>query len=238
LIINRNDLWYQEPLIHLKGGLKLQIIIVANGVLEPEINLALWAKRSDFLIAADGGADRCLAAGVVPDVVIGDLDSISKAALNKLQENDCKIIPYPAEKDFTDLELALRYAVDKGDKEIVVLGALGDRWDMSMANLMLLGADFLKNRTIRMATKNQEIVLLRKGRQISIQGNVGDIVSLLPLGRDANGVTTTGLRYPLDNERLVFAATRGVSNELTSKTATIQLISGLLLCIHKFSSSL
>jgi thiamine pyrophosphokinase len=217
---------------------KLQIIIVANGILEPEINLTLWAKRSDFLIAADGGADRCLAAGVVPDVVIGDLDSISKTTLNKLQSNDCKIIPYPAEKDFTDLELALRYAVDRGNEEIIVLGALGGRWDMSMANIMLLGADFLKDRTIRMVIKSQEIVLLRKGHQFIIQGDVGDIVSLLPLGGDAKGITTTGLRYPLDNESLVFAATRGVSNELTSKTATIHLNSGLLLCIHKLSSNL
>lgn len=216
----------------LKGGVKLQIIIVANGVLEPEINLALWVKRSDLLIAADGGADHCVVAGVVPDVVIGDLDSISEAVLNKLKVNDCKIISYPVEKDFTDLELALRYAADKGDGEIVILGALGGRLDMSMANLMLLGADFLKNKAIRMKTGNQEAVVLREGHKITIRGDVGDIISLIPLGRDAKGITTKGLRYPLDNETLFFAATKGVSNELTSKTATIQLNSGLLLCIH------
>jgi len=204
---------------------------VANGVLEPEINLALWAKRSDLLIAADGGADHCVVAGVVPDVVIGDLDSISEAVLNKLNVHDCKIISYPIEKDFTDLELALRYAADKGNGEIVILGALGGRLDMSMANLMLLGADFLKNR-IRIVAGNQEAMLLREGHKVTIQGDVGDIVSLLPLGRDAKGVTTTGLRYLLNNETLFFTATKGVSNELTSKTATIQLNSGLLLCIH------
>jgi thiamine pyrophosphokinase len=210
----------------------LQIIIVANGTITPEVNLDLRAKKADFLIAVDGGADHCVAAGVIPDIVIGDLDSISLRSLDQLKQAEVKILSYPVEKDFTDLELALKYAVNQSEGEIVILGGLGTRWDMSMANLMLLGADFLKERVIRMITGDQEAVLLKAGQQITIHGKNGSIVSLIPLSSDAKGVTTHGLRYPLDNETLVFAATRGISNQLKSKKATVYLRSGLLLCIH------
>lgn len=197
------------------------------------IELAALADRADLVIAADGGAEHCAAAGVVPDVVMGDFDSISSSLLKKLEGGGKKIIPYPAEKDFTDLELALKYAVDNGGKEIVVLGALGARWDMSVANLMLLGADFLQHAVVRLVVENQEAVLLRGGHEITVHGNIGDLFSLIPLGRNAHGVTTEGLRYPLDNETLFFTATRGVSNQLCSANATIALDAGLLLCIHE-----
>jgi thiamine pyrophosphokinase len=212
----------------------LRILIVANGTIEPEVNLPNRAKQADFLIAVDGGADHCVAAGIIPDIVIGDLDSISLKSFNRIKRAEIKILSYPVEKDFTDLELALKHAVNQGQGEIVILGGLGTRWDMSIANLMLLGADFLKDRVIRMITGNQEAVLLRAGQQIAIYGKIGSIVSLIPLGLDAEGVTTQGLRYRLDNETLVFAATRGVSNQLRSKEAMVSLRSGLLLCIHFF----
>ena len=210
----------------------MRILIVANGTIAPEANLPIRAKQTDFLIAVDGGADHCVAAGVIPDIVIGDLDSISLRSLNRMKRAEIKILSYPVEKDFTDLELALKYAVNQWEGEIVILGGLGTRWDMSLANLMLLGADFLKNRVVRMITGNQEAVLLRAGQQITIYGKIGSIVSLVPLSLDAKGITTQGLRYPLDNETLVFTATRGVSNQLRSKEATVYLRSGLLLCIH------
>ena len=212
----------------------MRILIVANGTIEPEVNLPNRAKQADFLIAVDGGADHCVAAGIIPDIVIGDLDSISLKSFNRIKRAEIKILSYPVEKDFTDLELALKHAVNQGQGEIVILGGLGTRWDMSIANLMLLGADFLKDRVIRMITGNQEAVLLRAGQQIAIYGKIGSIVSLIPLGLDAEGVTTQGLRYRLDNETLVFAATRGVSNQLRSKEAMVSLRSGLLLCIHFF----
>ena len=212
----------------------MQILIVANGTIEPEVNLSIRAKQADFLIAVDGGADHCVAAGVMPDIVIGDLDSISLYVLNRLKQAEIKILSYPVEKDFTDLELALQYAVNQPEGEIMIIGGIGTRWDMSLANLTLLGADFLENRVIRMIGGNQEAVLVRSGRQITIYGNIGNIVSLIPLCSDAKGVTTQGLRYPLDNETLFFAATRGISNQLRSKKATVYLHSGLLLCIHFF----
>jgi thiamine pyrophosphokinase len=210
----------------------LQILIVANGAIDPEVNLAIRAKQADFLIAVDGGADYCVAVGIIPDIVIGDLDSISLDVLNRLKQAEIKILSYPVEKDFTDLELALKYAVNQPEAEILILGGLGTRWDMSLANLMLLGADFLENRVIRMIGGNQEAVLVRSEQQITIYGGIGNVVSLIPLCSDAKGVTTQGLRYPLDNETLFFAATRGISNQLRSKKATVYLRSGLLLCIH------
>ena len=150
----------------------MRIVIIANGSVEPKADLAYWAKQADLLIAADGGADHCLAAGIVPDGVIGDLDSISDSVLKILNSQGKIIISYPAEKDFTDLELAMRYAVDQGGRDHY-LGALGARWDMSVANLMLLGADFLKDKIVRLIVENQEAMLLRGPQEIAIQGDPG-----------------------------------------------------------------
>ncbi len=210
----------------------MRILVAANGIYDPMIDLISWRKKTELLIAADGGSEQCLRAGVVPDVVIGDLDSISADSLRHLKKVGKKILSYPVEKDFTDLELALRYAVDHGGTEIVVLGALGARWDMSIANLMLLGADFLKNVKVCLVAENQETFLIREGREAEIQGAPGDLVSLIPMGGDVHGVTTAGLRYPLNDETLIFAATRGVSNQLISYRGGIRLKVGALLCIH------
>lgn len=209
------------------------MIIVANGVIESKTLLLHWAGQADLVIAVDGGADYCLAAGIVPDRLIGDLDSVSESVLKTLKSKGKKIIAYSAEKDFTDLELALQHAVDLGGTELVILGALGARWDMSVANLMLLGADFLKEKKVRMVVENQEAVLLRPKEELSILGAPGDVLSLIPLGGDAEGISTSGLRYRLDREPLAFTATKGVSNQLISHEANVRLESGMLLCIHQ-----
>ncbi len=213
----------------------MRILVAANGIYDPLIDVLSWRKQTELLIAADGGSEQCLRAGVVPDIVIGDLDSISEKSLNRLKSENKKILPYPIEKDFTDLELALKYAVDHGASEVIVLGALGARWDMSIANVMLLGADFLKNVKVRLVAENQETFLIRGGEQAEIQGEPGDLVSLIPMEGDAQGITTSGLRYPLRDEKLIFAGTRGVSNQLSVHRALIHLKLGSLLCIHRRS---
>ena len=215
----------------------MRIVIVANGIIARKNDVAHLARKADFIIAADGGAAYCVEIGIFPDVVIGDLDSISTSLLNMLKEKGKIIISYPADKDFTDLELALKYAVDRGANEIIVAGALGARWDMSVANLLLLGSDFLAHIKVKLVVENQTAIILRGGDQITIEGTCGDLLSLIPLSRDVHGVSTTGLRYPLKNEALKFAAARGVSNQFSSSQAVIRLDRGLLLCIYQLCNA-
>jgi thiamine pyrophosphokinase len=218
----------------------LRAIIFANGLISqptplPGDDLAkrLAGRQVEELIviAADGGTVHCRRLGIIPDVVIGDFDSLDEPELLAAQKDGAQLIRHPARKDFTDLELALRYAVERGAQEILVLGALGNRWDQSLANLLLSAADSLASVNITLLDWPQEIRLVRPGRSLEIQGNPGDTVSLIPLGIQPLGITTQGLEYPLDNETLEFGGTRGISNVLLGETASVTLKEGLLLCV-------
>ncbi len=211
----------------------MRTIICANGILKNPRTLVKSLKPDDFLIAADGGLGHFLFLGIFPNIVIGDLDSITPEQLKTLQSKNVEIIRHPARKDETDLELALLYAVEQGATEILVYGALGARWDMTLGNILLLAHPRLRIVNIILVDENQEVRLLTGGETLTLSAvQVGDTVSLLPLGGDAVGVTTRGLGYPLHGENLKFALTRGLSNVVKTNPVQISLEKGLL-CVIK-----
>ena len=213
----------------------MRAVIFANGTLNDPHQTLAAIQPGDTLIAADGGARHCRRLGLTPGMVIGDFDSLSEDELAQLEEAGTQVVRYPARKDFTDLELALQHAVWLGADEILVFGALGARWDQTLANLLLPAAPGLEHVRIRLLDGPQEIALLREGEALTINGQAGDTVSLVPLGGHAQGITTTGLEYPLADGTLYFGATRGISNVMLGEQATVRLEDGLLLCtiIHK-----
>lgn len=206
--------------------------IFANGDSEPNINIMNPLQGNDIIIAADGGVQHLQTLGKLPHVVVGDLDSIQPAQLKKLQENKVIILRYPTDKDETDLELALQYAKQLGIKDITILFALGARWDMTIANLLLLCAVEFQDMNIRVIDGLHEITVVRSKMTHRIAGDAGDTVSLIPIGGPAEGVSTYGLEYHLVDETLEFGSPRGVSNVLSGNHASIYLTNGFLLCIH------
>ena len=208
----------------------MRTIIIAAGEVEGQ-DWQRWVRPGDWIIGADGGAAQALAWGLVPDLVIGDLDSLSEAARASLQAEACQFVEHPRAKDETDLELALQYAVRQGAQEIVVLGALGGRLDHTMANVLLLALPSLAGVSIRIAAGDQQAQIARGGETVRLQGAAGDLVSLMPLGGDARGVSTRGLAWGLQEDTLRFGASRGVSNEMTASEAEIELGEGLLLIV-------
>lgn len=213
----------------------MRAVIFANGVLNNLQDVHDIILPDDLIIAADGGMTHCRALGIKPSIVIGDLDSLDPDYLKSLQTSGTEIISYPINKDQTDLELALHKALDLGYDEILVLGALGARWDMTIANLLLPAASEFSKVTIRLIDGHQEILLLRGKGELIFNGKKGDMLSIVPLGQDAYGVTLRGLKYPLEDDVLRFGATRGISNVLIDDTATVYLKKGLLLCIHIYT---
>ena len=209
----------------------MHTIIVANSAIHWSSQVRKFLAGADQIIAADGGARHCLAVGITPAVVIGDFDSLDEAFLDHLQAQGVKLVRYPVEKDFTDLELAIQYAVLQGAKELIVLGALGERWDQTIANLLLPALQALRGVTINLVDGTQTVRLLQGGGRMVVRGKPGDTLSLIPLSEQAAGISTQGLRYPLYGEALYLGSTRGVSNELTDETAFINLEQGLLLCV-------
>jgi thiamine pyrophosphokinase len=206
-------------------------VIFANGNLpDPEAARALLLP-DDILLAADGGIRHLLAFGLKPSIVIGDLDSVGEDDRRSLEESGTHFIRHPRDKDETDLELALNYAVEAGHKRLLILGALGGRIDQTLANLSLLADPALAGLDLRLDDGVEEAFFVRS--ECRVEGRPGEVVSLIPWGVPAEGVTTTGLRWPLNGDTLIPYKTRGISNEMTSGIATVSIRSGLLCIVHR-----
>jgi thiamine pyrophosphokinase len=192
-----------------------------------------------LLICADRGGMTALRWGLQPDWVVGDLDSLEPEALATLQAMpEVAWRTAPAEKDETDLELALYTALEVGARDLIILGGLGGRLDHTLGNLYLLAAPRLTEvgAQVCLLGENEEIFLLRGGDALHLEGNPGELVSLIPLSSAAQGIRTEGLYYPLRSETLWLGPSRGVSNEFTGQSATVTFDAGLLLVIHTFSA--
>lgn len=211
----------------------MRAIILANGPLADihQLRHRLAAMDYAIVIAANGGLHLAEALDIHPNAVIGDLDSIDKHAQARLQAAGTHIETKPAKKDEIDFELALLYAKQKAVGEIIALGALGGRIDMTMANVLLLTHPQLASIRIELWHGEQTAWVIRPPGD-EIRGNPHDTLSLIPLGGDALGITTHNLAYPLSNETLFFGRARGVSNTFTDNVAEVEMRSGLLFAIH------
>ena len=209
----------------------MKIFIFANGNFSDHRNAFTIQQPGDLLIAADGGARHCREMGLYPQVAIGDFDSLSPTELDEMQAAGTQLIRYPPRKDFTDLELAIEYSLQLNPDEILIYGGLGQRWDQTLANLLLLAGSHRDNTSLRMIDEQQEIMPVSGPGSLVIRGNPGDTVSLIPIAGHAEGVSTEGLEYPLLDETLYFGATRGVSNVVLENTASINLRNGMLICV-------
>ncbi|MDX1601081.1 MAG: thiamine diphosphokinase [Anaerolineales bacterium] len=205
--------------------------IVANGELGDPALAREWFERADLTIAADGGLRHCTQLELEPDLLVGDLDSIDPDQLNRLERAGTEVRRHPRRKDATDLELALAEVHERQTRDVVVLGAIGSRWDQSAANLLLAARPDWADMRIRFVKGPQQAEVLRPGRRLTFDGSPNDLVSLIPLAGDAQGITTSGLAYPLERGTLEFAATRGVSNYIERTPASVELEHGLLLTV-------
>ena len=209
------------------------VLLFANGDIADYSWLSPYFAQATAVIGIDGGTQHIINAGVMPTTILGDFDSIDATLLNTLLEQGVQAHRYPSEKNETDLELALLLATENPlwlHEEIGLFGVLGGRLDQTLANIMLLAHPQLQNRTVKLIAQHQTAWLISD--QGTIHGQVGDLVSLIPLGGDCQIETTHNLRWPLHNEPLYFGPARGVSNELIAPTAELSLSSGQLLCIH------
>jgi thiamine pyrophosphokinase len=208
----------------------MYVVIVANA---PDADLAPYQAQlaaADMLIAADGGAEALLRVNVAPQLVLGDLDSVRPASLEALAARGTEIRRFPREKDETDLELALLAAAERGATAIDLLGALGGRWDHTLANIALMNHPALRGCHVRILADRQTLFLVRDTAEL--HGRHGDTVSLLPLTPTVEGVTTAGLLYPLTDATLHYEQARGISNVLLNPPGRVSITGGLLLVVQ------
>lgn len=208
------------------------IFIIAGGQIQDLefLRSRINEMSPEAIICADGGARHMEALGLVPAMIIGDMDSAPPDLLRRFAHEGALIRRYPAEKDETDTELAFQAALDLHPAEIWIFGALGYRLDHTLANLSLLLKGEKGKVPVRLLDEWSEVFLVTE--TCAVEGTVGQTVSLLPFYGPATGVTLSGFAYPLKEGTLSMEAPFGISNRLVSARGTIAVRSGRLIVIR------
>lgn len=181
-------------------------------------------NEDDLIICADGGYNLITEVGIKPHVIIGDMDSLAGRL-----PTDVKIYTYPTKKDKTDLHICVDFAIQHGCDQIIVLGALGGRMSHTLGSVIVLEYINNNNASGMILTADMRICLVSES--ITIKKENYNSISIIPLTCIAEGVTTTGLAYPLNDAVLKREDNLGISNEFEADVATVSVQKGLLVVI-------
>ncbi|MDQ2716501.1 MAG: thiamine diphosphokinase [Chloroflexota bacterium] len=215
----------------------MHIVIFAGGTLQAGTAVEAAIAQADMCIAADSGAAMALQCGCTPAAVVGDMDSLDNQVAQQLSAQGCRLVQAPVEKNETDTELAVQFAIAQGASKITLLGGLGGaRFDHMVANVLLLAG--YQSAPLYIVDGPAVGWLLRGPGRSVIHGHAGDLLSVLPLSSEASGIRNAGLYYPLHGETLHLGIPRGLSNMLTQEQAEVSLENGLLLIIHTCTQEL
>ena len=204
------------------------VVVVSGGELPPSPS-AVDVPPGVPVIAANGGLEHAQALGLAVTTAVGDLDSIDARVVSSAGAAGTQVLRHPSEKDATDLELALDVALELRPARILVLAGGGGRLDHLLGGLLLLGSPRYAEVQLDAIVGAARVHVVRGERALA--GEPGQLISLLALHGPAEGVTTEGLRYRLENETLEPGSTRGVSNVFTSHTAHVDVARGALAAV-------
>ncbi|MBI4856882.1 MAG: thiamine diphosphokinase [Acetobacterium woodii] len=207
----------------------MKAVIFTNGEYQNKVFYEdyLVKIKPDYIICADGGANYAKELNVRPDIILGDMDSITEETKAFYQGRE--FLYFPPKKDETDTELAIAHAIAIGAKEVTILGGLGSRMDHSLGNIYLLKRFFDADIKAEIVNENNIIRLI--GRTAEFQLPIGTVVSLLPIGGDVEGLTITGFEYPIDEGRMTMNNPYGISNVTNLENQKIAFKQGMLLVI-------
>jgi thiamine pyrophosphokinase len=199
-------------------------LVIVNGILPGEKILDELCARSQVIICADGGSNRARAAGITPDYIVGDLDSLTdetRAAFSSVT-----IVHRPSQYE-TDLEKTLGFAVELGVTRVLLVGVTGFRLDHQLVNLNI--AEKFCDRLEIEIHDDYGVGRFIREKEFIFEASIGEQISLIAFCR-AEGITTDGLKYPLDKEALEWAVRDGLSNEVVSRPVRINVKRGTLFC--------
>jgi len=200
-----------------------QALIICNGEPPSRALSRRLARESALVVAADGGANIARRHRIKPDIIIGDLDSVSRSTLRFFSSST---ILYVSRQDNTDLEKALDFLAARKIREVIIIGGTGKRIDFTLANLSVLWA-YTSFVDITFVGDGWKAIPV--GRKKVVKTRVGTTVSLIPFG-DCGGVTLKGLRYPLANATMRVGEI-GASNVVRTSPFTVVVKRGKMLLI-------
>lgn len=184
---------------------------------------------ADLVVAADSGADIAAGAAVAVDILVGDLDSISRSAMERVFDNGTVIEAHSPDKDATDLDLALEVALRHDPSEIVFVGGGGGRLDHLLGNVGVIGSPAARHVPVSWVMERETAYVVRGGR--SIPTTPGEVFSLIPIGSDARGVHIRHARWPLRDASLSFHSSLGISNVALGEEVEIEVGEGAILAV-------
>ena len=208
----------------------MKALIIANGTSPARRIVNRLASSADLVVCADGGADHARVAGIKPDIILGDLDSLSRSSRKFFHSVPMMFVD---DQDSTDLEKALEFSLERGAGEIDIAGATGDRLDHTTGTLGCF-KKFGKRAHLRLFDTVGCTVQIKN--RIRFASKPGEKVSLIPLEK-CSGVTTLNLRYPLKKEMLELGVREGVSNESTRSPVSVSVERGTLLLFRFYASA-
>jgi len=209
-------------------------LIVGGGDVSMQ-RLETYLNAAELIIAADRGADRIIALGRMPDVFLGDMDSVTILTREHCKAfANCEVVEYNSEKDQTDGELALVYAFTHGAKEIIFCGSLGDRIDHTLSNIFCSSELAKKGIKIMLEDDHQEIFFVVD--DLTHSGwKSGETVSILSLEEKSHIEKVDGFKYSLVQKDLKRGTSLGISNEVNAPGISVRVTSGLALVIRQFN---
>ncbi|MYC86326.1 MAG: thiamine diphosphokinase [Acidimicrobiia bacterium] len=184
---------------------------------------------ADIVVAADSGADIAAAAAVTVNILVGDLDSVSRRALERTFDGETVIEAHSPDKDATDLELALDVALRSKPSEIVFVGGGGGRLDHLLGNFGVIGSPAARHVPVSWIMERETAYVVRGGK--SVPTTPGQLFSLIPIGRDAHGVHVRNARWPLRDASLRVHGSVGISNVALGQEVEIKVGEGAVLAI-------
>jgi thiamine pyrophosphokinase len=184
-------------------------------------------------IAADSGVELAQQHGTNVDILVGDLDSANCDAIEIAKKSGAKIIQFACDKDLTDFELAIIEANKLDAERLIVIGGGGKRSDHLLANISVMCGTQTEKFIVEAYFDNELVYVCRSNQKLELQGDVGDTISLLPLGGNVKNVKTTGLKWDLNNQELNYSNALGISNLFSKEKITIKIEDGILIVIKQ-----
>jgi thiamine pyrophosphokinase len=198
-------------------------LIIGNG---NDINKSIIDSiKYDYVVCADGGLEKAKNYGITPDVIVGDFDSVDLSLLKEYEALNIPIMKFPAEKDYTDMELAAKFVLSKGFKDIVLIGASGSRLDHTLGNIMLMEKYHKEGINISMIDNSNIIKVISDDSRLIVEFLENQYVSIIPI-TELEGLTLEGFKYPLNNVNVERGSTLCISNEVIGKEGIITLSKG------------
>lgn len=209
----------------------MKFIIIGNGDIKDYSLLKKYLSLDDIsIICCDGGLRHIFNLNIIPNYVIGDFDSAPTKIINYYKEKNILFLEFPPKKDKTDMEIALDFAIEKQAEKIFIFGGIGTRFDHTLANAHILVLALKKGITANLINENNVISVIDK--EINIKGKKGDLISLIPLTTQVEGLTTNNLEYELNDYTLKIGSSIGVSNVFKEDDIYIKINKGLLFVIQ------